>query len=452
MAIFAEAAVQGVEIESWDKMIYDYIFDPDNETLYAKIKEAAKTNPTANITAAPGNVGGTTGLAQRPAYRVMIRVQSGAAIAQGTGDGDALPRGTGSQWISGNIAPVFTFSGCEISYLAQRATQGPKRSTITVRAEELRNTLSAYMRGLEAQFNGDTSASGAVDQIPTTAVINNGTGTGVQTSSIVGLDNANQVQDQQILQVFPSIGGVSRGSFQVSYADGVTNTIYSSTALPVGTAVGDYLMIAGATGAANTSIATLRTYQQTGNTGTFLGQPRANFPGRMSTPSINLSGAAVNPFVPFRLEILINRGLGTGHVEKENLMWYLPPDQNLAVTALSQNVAIVNQQDVKGDSSLDMTKKHMSRTFGDIEIFVGYNAPPGRGDLLDLKTWGIVEMIEPSIYQFGNSVTSMPVPAPSGSGTYLTSNVFYYHSCINLYNGNPKANAFYSNAAQPAIT
>ena len=38
MAILAEAAVQGVEIENWDKMIYDYIFDPDNETLYAKIK------------------------------------------------------------------------------------------------------------------------------------------------------------------------------------------------------------------------------------------------------------------------------------------------------------------------------------------------------------------------------------------------------------------------------
>ena len=134
------------------------------------------------------------------------------------------------------------------------------------------------------------------------------------------------------------------------------------------------------------------------------------------------------------------------------MLWYVAPDQELAITALYQNVLIANAQEVKGDAAMDMVKKHMCQTFGGIEVFAGYNAPPGRGDLLDLRQWQIVEMIEPSIYSFGNGVTTMPVPAPSGSGTYLTSNVFYYHSALNLASCNPKANAFYTNAAQPAIS
>jgi hypothetical protein len=42
-----------------------------------------------------------------------VRVQSGAAIFQATGNGDSLQRGTGSLWIAGDISPVGLFSGYE---------------------------------------------------------------------------------------------------------------------------------------------------------------------------------------------------------------------------------------------------------------------------------------------------------------------------------------------------
>jgi hypothetical protein len=185
-----EAAVQGIELESWAKQIPDLVYS--GKTLYNRFKSGTKTYPTANVTAAPAVGGGNS---QRPAFRVRMYIQSGATIVQNTGDGDSLGRGTGSQWVSGDIAPVFLFAGCEITYLAQMATAGKNRGMVAVRAQELKNSLDTFMRGVEALFQGDSS--GMLDTIPLTATVNNATGGGAAGSatysSIVGLNNANQL-------------------------------------------------------------------------------------------------------------------------------------------------------------------------------------------------------------------------------------------------------------------
>lgn len=441
-----EAAVQGIELESWSKQIPDLVYS--GKTLYQRFKNGAKTYPTANVTASPNTAGV---LSQRPAFRVPMYVQSGAAITQGTGDGDSLGRGTGSQWISGDIAPVFVFSGCEITYLTQMATAGKNRGMVAVRAQELKNSLDSFMRGIEALFQGDSS--GMLDQIPTTALVQSGTGGGAAGSatysSIVGLNNANQFQDQQLVQVFPSEGGSARGSFRISYADGVTNTIYSTGLLPSGTTTGDYLMIAGSSGAVGGSIAGIKTYQVTGNSGSVLGVPRVNFPGRLSTPNINANNNSVNPQMPYRAEILIGRGLGDDAEEMDDFAWYMGPGQQLQITGLYQNVLTQNTVP-KGEDSLDMVKKNMAPTFGGREIIKGYNASPGRIDGLTFPTWGIAEMKEPSLYDFGNGVTTMPVPDPNGNG-WLTSSIFYYNAALNLFNSNMKAGVYISQLAEPTI-
>jgi hypothetical protein len=113
-------------------------------------------------------------------------------------------------------------------------------------------------------------------------------------------------------------------------------------------------------------------------------------------------------------------------------------------------VVIANMQEVKGDSALDMVKKKMTQTFGGREIVVGYNASPGRWDGLSLPNWGIAEMKEPSLYSFGNGVTTMPVPDPNGQG-WLSSNIFYYNAALNLFNSNMKSGVYVSNAAEPTI-
>jgi hypothetical protein len=97
-----------------------------------------------------------------------------------------------------------------------------------------------------------------------------------------------------------------------------------------------------------------------------------------------------------------------------------------------------------------MVKKNMVTTFGGREYIEGYNAVPGRIDGLCFPSWGIVEMKEPSLYDFGNGVTTMPVPDPNGNG-WLASSIFYYNAALNLFNSNMKAGCYITSAAEPTI-
>lgn len=439
----AEAAVEAVELENFAKGIQDLVFK--GHTVYNFIKKKSKTFPTSVTTQAGG--------VSRPSFRIPVRMQSGAAIFQATGNGDALGRGTGSLWISGDISPIGLFAGCEITYLARIATQGPKRSLITLRAEELKNSFNQFMQGLDAQFLSD--GSGAILQIPSTATVNNNTLGGSNPSSIVGLGGqANQFQEQQVIQIFPTEGGVARitpATATVSYVDGANDTVYFSTALPTSTAAGDFVMIQGSTGAANSGLAGIYTYQIAGNTGTVLNLSRSTYPGQLSTPNINKNTQAITTTDAYKAEILIGRGLGPDHEAVSEFEWICGPDQELAVTQLYTNVLQQNYVP-PGDKALDMTKRHMSPTYAGRALNVSYTAKQGRMDAICPETWGIVETVEPSLYDFGDGVTTMPIPDFVGQGSYLTSSIFFYNAFLNLYNSNMKAAVYISNAAVPSVT
>lgn len=438
-----EAAVEAVELENFAKGIPDLVYK--GHTVYNLFKKGSKTYPTAVTTQA----GGTA----RPAFRIPVRIQSGAAIFQATGNGDALGRGTGSQWVAGDISPIGLFAGCEITYLARIATQGPKRGLISLRAEELKNSFNAFMQGVDAQFLSD--GSGAIVQIPSTATINNNTLGGANPSSIVGLGGqANQFQEQQVIQIFPTEGGVARttpATATVSYVDGANDTVYFSTALPTNTAVGDFVMIQGSTGALNSGLAGIYAYQVASNTGTILNLARATFPGQLSTPNIAKGGAAINMTDAYKAEILIGRGLGADNEAVADFEWICGPDQELAVTQLYTNVLTQNYVP-PGEKALDMVKKHMSPTYGGRPLNVSYTAKQGRLDAVCPETWGIAETVEPSLYDFGDGVTTMPIPDFVGQGSYLTSSIFFYNAFLNLFNSNMKAGVFISGAAVPSVT
>jgi hypothetical protein len=97
----AEAAVEAVELESFAKGIPDLVFK--GRTVYNFFKKKSKTFPTAVTTQAGGQA--------RPSFRIPVRIQSGAAIFQATGNGDALGRGTGALWVAGDLAPIGLFAG-----------------------------------------------------------------------------------------------------------------------------------------------------------------------------------------------------------------------------------------------------------------------------------------------------------------------------------------------------
>ncbi len=438
-----ESAVQAIELEAFSKQIPDLI--PENHTLYAKFKKDAVTIPISNVTAA----GGVT----RPSFRVPMRIQGGAAITQGTGNADSLFRGSGSQWAGFALSPVFFYAPCEVAFLARIATEGRKRGLFNVQAQELMNTFNSAMQGLEALVQGD--GSGALDTIPSTATVNNGTGSaGPAFSSIVGLNNAFQFTDQQVIQVWSAVGGINRGSFTVSYVDPVTQTIYSADALPVGTATGDVLMVQGAPGTAGGSILGLKYWQSNSNTGILGGLNKANYPSRLQTPIINLNNAPISTSTPWRANILLGRALGPDNESIKNVMWYCGPDQAFQVGNLYLSVltARIDSEGKNAEKAPDMTNKMWPATWGMHELVVGYNATAGRMDLFTMDTWYMGEMLPLELYDFGGGITVAPVPdIGTANGTYLTSSMFVYTTAFQLANSNVRAGVIISNAAQPTI-
>lgn len=442
MAPLQEAAVEAIELDAFAKNIEDYIFEGD--TLYSFAKKNFTTVPSSNIT-----LGGAT---SRPSARVPFRVQSGAPIFQGTGNGDSIGRGTGSQWQSFVLSPVVVMAANEITWLAKKATEGKERGLFNISAQELKNTLESATQGIEGLLNGD--GSGEIDQIPSTATVSSASGSGAQTSFISGMNVVTGFTDQQVVSVFPSEGGATRGTATISYVDTVANTLYFSTALPStggATATGDFLMVQGSSGAVGSSILGLRAWQVNSNSGTLAGLNRANYPGRLSTPVINLSGGSVTASTGNRAVTLMGRALGPEAESIKNAIWYTGPDQGMAISNLFYNVQIANAQEVAGDKAHDMGKKFFAPTFCNREVHYSWTAVPGRLDLFTPDTWYIFETSPLELYDFGGGMTVMPVPDVAGSGSYLTSYIMAYIAAFNIANSNVRAGCYISNAAQPPI-
>src|SRR5258705_6566362 len=324
----------------------------------------------------------------------------------------------------------------------------------------MKNSLDQAMQGLEALINAD--GSGMLDQIPSTATVNSGTGAaGPGFSSIVGMNIAAAFVDQQNVTVYPSETSSSpRGSFTISYVDPVSQTIYSSSALPStggATATGDYLFIYNgntATGAASASIQGIRAWQVNSNTGTIGGLNRASFPGRLSTPVIALN-AAITPGLSPRALTLLGRALGPDSAAIKSMVWHTGPDQGYAMANLQYNVQIEYRSNVKGDSTEDMAYKNFQGQFGGRPVHISWNALPGRIDGLVLDNWYIGELEPLELYDFGGGQVVAPVPdipvSPTGFNTYLSSHMFAYSSCWNLVNSAPKSGVYVTGATQPTV-
>jgi len=434
-----ESAVEAVELEAFSKDIPSLI--PKGTTGYSLFKNRATTIPVSNVTQA----GGTS----RPAFRIPFRPQAGAAIQQGTGDASSLLRGTGSAWDSFALSPIFLFNVCEISYLAQTATQGKARGLFNVQAQEMKNSLDQAMQGIEGLINGD--GSGALDQIPTSAVVTLTGGSGNQVASIVGMNVAFVFTDQQVVTVFPSEGGVARGPATISTVDPVANTLYFSTPLPTGTTNGDYLMVQGSTGAVASSVLGIRYWQVNSNTGTVAGINRTKWPGRISTPTINLNGGPITQGVAQRALVLLGRAIGPDAKAIKSAVWYGPPEQSYAISNLFYNVQL-SQNMEKGSSVPDMARKFFIETFGGRQYHTSWTSQPNRVDLLLFDTWYIGEMIPLELYDFGGGMTVVPVPdVGTTNGTYLTSHMFAYNTAFQLANAAPKLGLYIQNASVPTV-
>ena len=440
MPALNEAAIEAVELETVREEIPDLMLTED--TFYARIKKAGRVLPMSTSTG--GGAGSNFDSTGRPSLRVPMRIQAGSTHQQFSADGGDMGRGTGSVYAAQFITPISFSEACEITAQAMWSSDSGKKSRVQVKASEFTHTLEQFKSNLDADLQGDGSGT-----LATVTTANSGTGSAGASFSNIIVSNANQLFDNQVVQVFPSVGGVTRGAFQVSFVDGVVNTIYSAQALPSAggaTTTGDLLIVNGASGAAGASIMGIKAYQVNGNAGTLNGLARSNFPGRLSTPTVNLAGAAMTIPIGRLIVSKIALALGNESPALADLIWYMNVDQAAAIENLAIQVAITNQQEIKGDSSQDMLKKYTPSTFVGYDIVKSVHATPGRIDALCLKYWGIGELKAADLYDV-NGQTVFPTIGASGGINAAT--VFYFVTSLNVFNSNVRAGAFVSNAQIP---
>jgi hypothetical protein len=214
-------------------------------------------------------------------------------------------------------------------------------------------------------------------------------------------------------------------------------------------------MVNGGSGASGNAVLGLRAWQVNSNSGTIGGLNRANYPGRLSTPTINLQGGAISTLTPFRAKALLQRALGKDNAAIKSGMWYCGPDQTMQMASLWLNVQVgMNMGKSYGDSP-DMTPRDWPATWGGFPVHEGLNALPGRLDLFTPSTWYVGELLPLELYDFGGGMTVAPVPdipaSPSGSNTYLTGSMFSYVASLQTCNSNPRAGVYIQQASQPAI-
>jgi len=440
MAALNEAAVEAVELETVREEVSDLMLTED--TFYARIKKAGRVLPMSTSTG--GGAGSSFDPTGRPSLRIPMRIQAGSTHQQFSADGGDMGRGTGSVYAAQFLTPISFSEACEITAQAMWSTENGKKSRVQVKASEFTHTLEQFKSNLDADLQGDGSGT-----LATVTTANSGTGGAGASFSNIVVSNANQFFDNQIVQVFPAVGGVTRGSFQISFVDGVVNTIYSAQALPSAggaTTTGDLLIVNGASGAAGASIMGIKAYQVNGNAGTLNGLARSNFPGRLSTPTVNLAGAAMTIPIGRLIVSKIALALGNESPALADFIWYMNVDQAAAIENLAVQVAITNQQEIRGNASQDMLKKFTPSTFVDYEIVKSVHATPGRIDALCLKYWGIGELKAADLYDV-NGQTVFPTIGASGGINAAT--VFYFVTSLNVFNSNVRAGAYVQNAQIP---
>lgn len=437
MGALNEPATQAVELETVREEVPDLMLTED--TIYSRLKQAGRVLPMSTSTG--GGAGSSFDTTGRPSLRVPMRIQAGSTHQQFAADGGDMGRGTGSVYAAQFLTPISFSEACEITAQAMWSTESAKKSRVQVKATEFTHTLEQFKSNLDADVQGDGSGTLATVMTPSS-----GTGPVGPSFSNIIVSNANQFFDNQVVQVFPSVGGVSRGSFQISFVDGVTNTIFSAQALPAGTVANDLLVVNGAPGSAGSSVMGIKAYQVNGNAGTLNGLARSNFPGRLSTPTVNLLGAPITEQVGRLITAKIALALGEESPALADLIWYVNVDQAAAMENLAIQVAITNQQEIKGDSSQDMLKRMTPKTFVDYPIVKSVHATPGRIDALCLKYWGMGELKAADVYDVNGQTI---FPTVGASGGINASVVFYFVTSFNIFNSNVRAGAFCSNAQIP---
>lgn len=365
-------------------------------------------------------------------FRVPFEIGGNGTFSVGqTFDGPSLGLGSAPQTVPGYASCVGFVQATQYTALAQWANDSQEKSISNYVVETEKRAAKAFGGYMDVQMLG------AADNVCDYAV-------SVGANSIV-VHNPNEFQNFQYVDLWSAVGGAFLGTVQIQTASVSDQTIYLTTSVPAGFAAGDPIMFRGASGQANTGLGGLRLYQQSGNTGQFLGINKLTYPGMFSTPSINLGGKALTPSVIRAVEAQMAYALGEENEDEDDIA-HCGPDGRLAWEQNALLVQTVQMQAVKGDESVDMLKKKAPTMMAGRRLVMNPRAYPGIIDFLKLKYWKRAQTRAIGEYEAAGQTL---FPAYGSDGGIATSMLFYIVALCQVYNVQPRRGAYVTNFAIP---
>jgi hypothetical protein len=364
--------------------------------------------------------------------RIPFQPATGGLFRVANFDGGDLGRGSGPAEVPGYLSCVSFLQATEYTALADYATDSDSKAVqnyVKLTQEQASKTFAGYLDSLVSTGAG----ANLLDTIVSTT-----------TNGLV-VNNANYFQDNQILDVFTAANPpVFVATIQIQSVDIANNTIWLTGAVPAGVVGGTGLYVSGSSAQSNSGLFGLRAYQVAGNAGLYMGIPRSSWPGKFSTPNINLGGKALTPAIVRALQANQILALGDDNDGADNVAHC-----NVDMQSAWENNALLTQRvyvDKSGAGSPDMLAKKPLTSIAGREMIVNVRATPGLIDFLALKTWFRIETKATDYYEVGGQTI---FPAYGGSGGLASSMLFYLVIMCNVGNGQPRMGAYMNNIAVP---
>lgn len=373
--------------------------------------------------------------------RIPLELLAGGTFTTNTPDGGDLGLGSAPITDFMTLVPTYFFQCNQWTKQAEISTNGQEKAVEDYTKLNMKRAMQNFRTYMEAIFT-----QGAGDNQLDTA-----TATAAIGATSVKVNNANQFQDQQPVDVWTATGGTFVGTFVVQSVDAANKTLWLSTPLGFQVTSGYGLYVRGSAGVANSGLYGLFQAAFSANTGTCFGLSRASYPGKLIMPYVSGGNQPITPSTARKLSAQMQIALGASKAFELDLQVNMGPDQMAAWENTGLIVSQVIQNQLKGDESEDMLKKHTPRTFMGYPIvnkgMGNIHAKQGRIDGVCVKCWGRVENQPIDFLEYGGQTL---FPQYGASGGLSASTFFYLWTGCNAFNDNPRAGFFADTLSVPS--
>lgn len=370
--------------------------------------------------------------------RVPLELLAGGTFTTNSPDGADLGLGSAPITDFMTLVPTYFFQCSQWTKQAEISTNSNEKAIEDYAKLTMKRAMRNFRVYMEAIFT-----QGAGDNQLDTIV-------SVGTNSLV-VHNANQFQDQQPLAIFTATGGSFITNIVVQSVDAANKTIWLNGAVPAGVAAGQGLYVYGSAGVANSGLFGLFQYAFNANIGTVAGLSRSSYPGKLIMPYVNGNNKPITQSVARQLIAQAQIALGASAAYELDIQFNMGPDQMAAWENTGIAVSQVIQNQLSGDSSQDMLKKHTPKTFMGYPIvnkgMGNIHAKQGRIDGVCRKCYFRCENQPIDFLEYGGQTV---FPQYGASGGLATSTFFYLWTGVQVGMENPRAGCYVDTLTVPA--